>query len=284
MPFLVVAQEKTDSLKFWKVGGNTSLNFSQVSLTNWAAGGVSSASGVALFKIFGNYNKNKVNWENSLDLGFGLLKEQDKDAIKSEDKIELNSKYGIKQSEKWNISTLFNFKTQFADGYKHPNTTNKISAFMAPAYTSLSVGFDYKPNKAISLLLSPLSGKMTIVNDDELSAIGAYGLEPGDRIRYEIGSFLKLEVKTEIMKNVTLNSKIDLFSNYLNHPENIDINWDLAINMKINDFLSANLTTNLIYDDDIKIPTDDNNDGTIDSNGPKVQFKEMFGLGINLKF
>ncbi|OFX61579.1 MAG: hypothetical protein A2066_19665 [Bacteroidetes bacterium GWB2_41_8] len=284
IPLSVFSQEKTDSIKSWNFGGLASLSFSQVSLTNWAAGGRSSSSGVAIFNVFGNYKRNNLSWENSLDMGYGLLKEQDNEVIKSNDKLDFNSKFGLKQNEKLYYSTLFNFKTQFAPGYKYPNTTDAISRFLAPAYMTLSAGIDYKPNKALSFLISPLTGKTTIVTDQNLSDIGAFGVDPGEKMRMEFGSFFKMELKTEIMKNVSLNSKLDLFSNYLHNPGNIDINWDLLVNMKINDYLSANLITNLIYDDDIKIAVDKNNDGIIESRGPRVQFKEMFGLGLSLKF
>jgi hypothetical protein len=284
LPVVLYSEEKVDTTKTWNFGGLASFNFSQVSLTNWAAGGRSSTSGVALFNVFGNYKKDNLSWENSLEMGYGLLKEQNNKTIKSNDKIDFNSKFGLKATEKLYYSTLFNFKTQFASGYKYPNTTEVISRFMAPAYMTLSLGMDYKPNKILSIFISPLTGKMTIVSDQDLSAKGAFGVDPGKKVRTEVGSFAKIELKTEIMKNVSLSTKVDLFSNYLHNPENIDINWDLLINMKINDFLSANLITNLIYDDDIKIAVDKNNDGIIENTGPRVQFKEMFGLGLNLKF
>ena len=286
IPIVTYSTEKADSLKSWNFGGLAALNFSQVSLTNWAAGGRSSTSGVALFNVFGNYKKDNLSWENNLDMGYGLLKEQNNDAVKSNDKFDFNSKFGLKKSETLFYSTLFNFKTQFAPGYKYPKQTDAvpISRFLAPGYLTLSIGIDYKPNKIVSLFVSPLTGKMTIVNDQYLSDTGAFGVDPGKMIRMEVGSFAKLELKTEMMKNVSLDTKIDLFSNYLHNPENIDVNWDLLINMKINDYLSANLITNLIYDDDIKIAVDKNNDGILESNGPRVQFKEMFGLGLSLKF
>lgn len=278
------AQEKTDTLKLWKVNGLASFNLSQVSLTNWSAGGKSSTSGIALFNINGNYKKDNISWENSLNLEYGLLKEDEKALVKSNDKIDLVSKFGVIKNEKISISTLFNFKTQFADGYKSPNTVNIISRFMAPGYMTLSEGIDYHPSKTFSMVISPLTGKVTFVLDDKLSAAGNFGVSAGDKIRYEVGSFIKMEWKTDIMKNVGLQTKVDFFSNYLNNPENIDVNWDLLLNMKINDFLSANLITSLIYDDDIKIAIDKNNDGIIEAKGPRVQFKELFGLGLSLKF
>jgi hypothetical protein len=284
IPGALYSTEKIDSLRSWNFGGLAAFNFSQVSLTNWAAGGQSSTSGVALFNVFGIYKKDNVSWENSLDMGYGLLKERNNHAVKSNDKFDFNSKFGLKKTEKLYYSTLFNFKTQFAPGYNYPNTTDAISRFMAPAYITLSLGADYKPNKLISIFVSPLTGKMTIVSDTTLSALGAFGVEPGKMVRTEIGSFVKFELKTEIMKNVSLISKLDLFSNYFHNPENIDVNWDVLINMKINDFLSANLITSLIYDDDIKTDVHLNNEGVIESRGPKVQFKEMFGLGLNVKF
>lgn len=284
LPITMYSEEKADTTKFWKINGLSSINLSQVSLTNWAAGGQSSSSGVALFTLNANYLKDKVSWENTLNMGYGLLKENGKDVVKTHDKFDFISKYGVKKTEKIYISTLFNFKTQFAPGYNYPNTTDVISRFLAPGYLTLSEGIDYKPNKLFSFLISPLTGKLTIVNDDALSAAGSFGVDAGDRMRYEVGSFAKMELKTELMKNVGLQTKIDLFSNYLHNPQNIDVNWDLLINMKINDYLSANLITNLIYDDDVKIDVDKNNDGIVEARGARIQFKEMFGLGLSLKF
>lgn len=275
VPLFSFSEEKADSIKSWNFGGLASFNFSQVSLTNWSAGGKSSSSGVALFNVFGNYKKDKIYWENSLDLGYGLLKEQDNAAVKSNDKIDFNSKLGLAKTEKLYYSFLANFRTQFAPGYKYPNTVDAISRFLAPAYLTLSAGIDYKPSKQLSFLLSPLTGKTTFVSDADLSESGAFGVDPGKKIRSEFGAFIKMELKTDVMKNVSLHSKLDLFSNYFHNPDNIDVNWDVLINMKVNDYLSANLITNLIYDDDIKVAPD---------SGPRVQFKEMFGVGLNLKF
>ena len=284
IPLALFSQEVPDSLKIWNVGGLVSLNFSQVSLTNWAAGGRSSAAGVGILNVFANYKKDNHLWETSLDMGYGLIKEEGADAVKSDDRFIFNSKFGIRQTEKLYYSALLNFRTQFAPGYNFPNTTDVISRLLAPGYLTLSIGADYKPNEMWSFFVSPLTGKMTIVSDDDLSAIGAFGVDPGEKIRMEVGSFVKIDFKTEIMKNLTLNSKLDLFSSYTNNPQNIDVNWDVFINMKINDFLSANLVTNLIYDDDILIPIDENDDGIAEGMGRRVQFKEMFGIGLNYKF
>ncbi|RKD92332.1 DUF3078 domain-containing protein [Mangrovibacterium diazotrophicum] len=278
LPLIGVAQEAADSTKVWKSGGNISLNFSQVSLSNWVAGGKSSASGTFLVNLFGNYEKGKVSWENSLDLGYGLLKESDSKLVKSDDKIDFSSKYGYKASGHLYYSALFNFKSQFTDGYKYPDRDNPISRFLAPAYLTLALGLDYKPDDHFSLFFSPLTGKLTVVADDSLSTAGAFGVDPGSKTRWELGAYVKTAVKYEVWKNVTFESKFDIFSNYLDQPQNMDVNWDVTINMKVNDYLSANLITNLIYDNDIKI---EDSDGSM---GPRVQFKELFGVGLNVKF
>lgn len=283
LPLGLFSQEVPDTLKTWNFQSLFSLNFTQISLTNWVAGGQSSTAGVGILSVRGNYKRDNILWENSLDLGYGIIDQED-GSQKTDDKIDLNSKLGLKQSETLYYSLLFNFRTQFAPGYKYPNTEDAISNFLAPAYLTLGLGLDYKPHKDLSLFFSPATAKMTIVNDDELSAQGAFGVDPGESTRMEVGAYVKMDLNTELMENVTVNNKIGLFSNYLDNPQNIDINWDLMVNMKINDFLSANLITNLIYDDDIKVPLDDDDDGDIDRTGRRIQFKEMFGLGLNLKF
>lgn len=283
-PTALFSQQQPDSLKTWDVKGLFSLNFSQISLTNWVAGGRSSSAGVGIFNLQAKYTKDNLLWENTLDLGYGLIKEQDRKTVKSDDKIDLTSKLGLKQSEKLYYTLLFNYKTQFTEGYKYPNTTDVISNFMAPGYFTLALGLDYKPQKDLSIFLSPATARLTVVSDDRLSAQGAFGVDPGKKTRMEVGAIAKIDLNTQIMKNVTLNNKVELFSNYLEKPQNIDINWDLMINMKVNDYLSANLITNLIYDDDIKVPIDKNGDGVIEGSGPRIQFKEMFGIGLNIKF
>ncbi len=274
---IVFAQEPTDTIKYWKTDGNISLNFSEASFSNWVGGGKNSVSGVGLFLYNVSYTKDKNNWENTINLGYGLLKEGKDDLVKSEDKFEFNSKYGYQTNhKKWFYSAMFNFRTQFADGLL-PETQEKISGLLAPAYLSFALGLDYSPSEKFSILFSPISGKTTIINKSGIDET-AYGLEEGKKTRHEFGLSLKNELKTELVKNVVLISKLSLFSNYLDNPQYIDVNWDLIVNMKINDFLSANLISNLIYDHDILIPQDDG------SESRKIQLKQLFGVGLSYKF
>lgn len=280
LPFGLFAREQTDSLKFWKTSGLISANFSQVSLTNWAAGGQSSMSGVFLFNYLANYKKDSLSWDNYIDLRYGFLKEDESDLTKSSDRIELNSKVGYATGGGWNYSGLINFKSQFAPGYNYPRTPGdvSISKFLAPAYINIALGMDYK-NEFISLFLSPVTGKFTIVSDEALSAAGEFGVDPGKKFRAEFGGSVRFAAKKEIVKNVTAQTKIDFFSNYFHNPGNIDVDWTFMLDMKVNEWLSANLLTQLIYDDDIKIL-----DSETGNSAPMIQFMEMFGVGLSMKF
>jgi hypothetical protein len=275
----VIAQEAQDT-SYWKVTGQASVNLSQISFSNWIGGGKNSVSGVGLFNMNAIYEKEKIQWDNTLKTGYGLLKEGEDQVVKTDDKLELNSKLGVQlENEHWFYSTFANFLTQFANGYKYPNTSDKISALFAPAYLTLATGLDYQPFENFSLFFTPLSGKFTFVTDEELSAAGAFGVEPGKKARAEMGATVKTEFKTPLVENVDLATGLTLFSNYFNNPQNIDVNWDVALNMKINDFLSANLLTNLIYDHDILIPVDDEG-----NTGRRVQLKQLFGVGLSYKY
>jgi hypothetical protein len=276
----ISAQENPDT-SFWKFGGLGSIALSQVSLTNWAAGGENSFSGNILANGIANYNRDKASWENMLVLGYGLMKQGSAGVRKTDDRIDLSSKYGRYAFKHWYYAAMFRFSTQFTNGYAYPNDEVAISKFMAPGYINLALGMDYKPSENFTLFIGPVSGKVTYVLDDTLAQQGAFGVDPDKKVRYEFGGLLKSMYTREVVKNVTFLTRLDLFSNYLKNPEKIDVNWEVLLNMKINKYLSASLNTILIWDDDIKF----NNEGLPDPNGKsKVQFKEVFGIGLSATF
>lgn len=291
-----MAQETAAVDTSWKTGGIIGLNFTQVSLSNWAAGGQNSISGIALFNYYANYNKGKNIWDNSIDLGYGLTQNGDADPIKSEDKIDLATKYGRYAFKHWYYSALLGFKSQFTPGYNYPDDSTKISNFMAPAYITLALGMDYKPNDNFSVMIAPVTGRIIIVNDQDLADAGAYGVDPaeynelfekvkdGEKMRTEFGASIRALYKKDIIENVNLQTKLELFSNYLEDPQNIDVNWEVLISMKVNKYITATLATQLIYDDNTIIAVDNNSDGIIDEAGPRTQFKEVLGVGFSYKF
>ncbi|MBN2728424.1 MAG: DUF3078 domain-containing protein [Bacteroidales bacterium] len=288
---------KPDTIEGWKKGGMFALTFSQVSLSNWAAGGENSFSGNTMINIYANYKKGKLTLDNNLDFGYGIMKQGDQDIRKTDDKIDLTSKFGRKLSKNAYIAALLNFKTQAMPGYNYPDDSTEISNFLAPGYVLFAAGYDYKKKDWLSLFFAPVTGKLTIVNDPILSNAGAFGvtpavydpndstsiLSPGEKTRLEFGGYFKGSFTKDIMENVKLSTKLELFSNYINNPLNIDIYWENTISMKINKYISANLSTTLIYDDDIKIDIK-NSEGTVIGKGPRTQFKEVFGLGFSYKF
>ncbi len=286
--FSSIAQDepKPDSTKLWKLGGVFNLNFSQVALSNWAAGGQNSIAINGMTSLFAKYKKGKSSWDNTLDVGYGVIKQDDEDFQKSDDRIELTSKfgYGIKTSEAWKYSALASFRTQMAPGYNFPNDSVKISDLLSPGYLQIALGVDYNPNDKLTLLISPLSGKVTFVLDDTLAAAGAFGVESGENVRFEFGASFQGEYKQTIVENVDLTTKLGLFSNYLENPQNIDINWETLIAMKVNKFLTASISTHLIYDHDILIAVDRDEDGEPDGVGPRTQFKEVLAVGLSFKF
>jgi hypothetical protein len=276
--------QTADTTLGWEKGGMLNLSTAQTSLTNWAAGGQSSVAINGMINLFASNKTEKSLWENYLDLGYGTLKQGKQNWWKTDDKIEFTSKYGYKTIEKLYIAGLVNFRTQFADGYNYPNDSVKISGIMAPGYFLAGVGIDYKAGDNFSLFVAPLTAKMTIVADQELADAGAFGVDPGDHVYGEFGAYLRLFLKHNIMENITFQTKLDVFSNYLHNPQNMDVNWECLLTMKVNKFISATLGTQLIYDDDIAIAIDNNDDGITDESGPRVQFKEILAVGFSYKF
>ncbi len=283
----------TDTVMGWKKGGVFAVNLAQTSLTNWVAGGQNSLAVNGIFSLFANYKQGKSSWDNSLDLGYGLLKQgKDADFLKTDDKIDFSSKYGREAFRNFNYAAFLNFKTQMSPGYKYPDTENKISDFFAPAYLLMALGLDYKPSQYFSAFIAPLTGKFTFVSDQILSDAGAFGVTPGQTSRGEIGGYIRAiytreDFKNEFLKNVAFTTKIDLFSNYRDNPQNIDVSWETLIVLKVNKFISVNFNTVLLYDDNIKVPVDRNGNGIFESTeapGPRTQFKEILGVGFSYKF
>jgi len=274
-----------DTVTGWKKGATIFINTSQTSLTNWSAGGQNSLSINGLTTVFANYREKNINWDNTLDVGYGIMKQgKINKLIKTDDKIDFFSKYGYRVVKEWYFSALFNFRTQITKGFKNPGDSVPMSNFLAPGYFLGAIGFDYKKHDIFSVFISPFTSKVTLVYNQALSDSGAFGVDRGKKLRSETGGYVRVIVKKNIAENVTFGIKVDLFSNYINQPQNIDINWETMLNLKANAYLSASLATHLVYDDDIKVGRDTDNDGVVDKRSARVQFKEMLSIGVTLKF
>lgn len=296
------SQTKTDSTGWYK-GGFSALNFSQAGFSNWAQGGENSLALTALYGSFIKYKTKDNYWDNTIDLAYGLIKGESFDKIrKNEDKIDLTSIYGKHAFAKFYYSGLFNLKTQFAPGYNYPDDTTVVSRFMAPGYLSIAAGLTWKPVSYFSVFISPATGRFVFVMDQDLADKGAYGVDSavydasgnkitdGKTIKPEFGSSLVAMFEKEIMTNVTLKSKLNLFNNYTDkrseNRKNIDVDWQTGLNLKVNDFLGASVFTHIIYDDDTQVPLFEDINGvkTQTGTGKRLQFKEVIGVGFSIKF
>ncbi len=302
--FLLSAQAPdsllTDTLPTWKRGGIVGFNFTQTSFTNWATGGENSIAGQAIFSTFVNYRKGITSWDNNLDLMMGVIQQgKNEEVRKTDDKIDFTSKYGRYAFGKvWYYSALLGFKTQFLPGYQYMGDTARllISDFMSPAYLMLAAGLDYKPHPKFSVLFAPLTGRTTFVLNQQLADQGAFGVEEavydtagnklrdGENVRHEFGGYIRAQFKGDIMPNVNLTGRLEFFSNYLDRPGNIDINGEILLMMKVNKYISATLNMQAIYDNDIDVPIDSNHDGVYESKGPRLQFRQVLGIGFSAKF
>jgi hypothetical protein len=269
-------EEDTAHKTGWKTGGLFTLNVAQGSLSNWQGGGdKNSFSAVGFLNLFALLKNGKNLWQNTLDIGYGYINTTSLGSRKSDDRIDLLSKYGYQVSSKWYVGALFNFRSQFAEGFAYEKDVNGLetktltSKFMAPAYILLSLGFDYRPSSAFSVFISPLTERWIIVNDAGLSAQGAYGVDPGEKSKNELGAFLSASFNKNVMENVTFKSRFDAFSNYKHEPGNVDIFWTNILALKVNKFVSANIALDFLYDNDAVA---------------RLQLRQLLGVGFSAKF
>lgn len=263
----------------WVLKGVTGLNMSQTAMANWSAGGENSIAGNAYLNASLTHKKGNWLWVTNMVLDYGLSKTKSQGMRKSSDKIGLSTQLGYSTDNVWFYTLMGDLNTQFAKGYDYPDKEHQISNFFAPAYSNIALGMEWRPKSNYSLLLSPVSTKMTFVTDDYLSDLGAFGVDPGDHFKIEGSAFVKARAELPVMENVNLITTADFFTPYSKDFGNIDVNWDVLISMKINKVLSATINTTLKYDNDVK---------TFDDNGvkkgAKVQFKEVLGIGLAYNF
>lgn len=265
--------------KKWILKGVTGLNLSQTAMSNWSSGGENSLAGNAYLN--GTLTRKSGNWlwVNTLVLEYGLTKAKSQGVRKTNDNIKFSTQLGYAMRDKWYYTAMGDFQTQFYNGYNYPDKSHYISKFMAPAYSNVSLGIEYRPKANYSLFLSPVGGKFTIVDDNYLSDLGSFGVDPGKKFKAEIGIYVKGRIEQKLMENVNLISTAEFFTAYNHSFGDIDVNWDMLISMKINKFLSATLNTTLKYDNDVKTT---NEEGIV--RGAKVQFKEILGVGLAYNF
>jgi hypothetical protein len=229
--------------------------------------------------LFAFYKKDKHSWDNTFDFNLGYVKTTSLGSRKNDDRFDLLSKYGYALNSKLNVAGLFNFRSQFFKGYTYDDegVRTMSSAFLSPAYILVSPGLDFKPNADLSIFVSPITARWTIVKDDTLSAKGLYGVDPGKHSNGEFGAFASVNYLKEFNKNITYKSRLDLFSNYRRKPKNVDLYFTNVVNVKLSKILSLTWSVDMIYDDDVRLFGKNNN-------GAALQLKSLVGIGLLAKF
>lgn len=266
--FTTIAQEqKQDSVSNWKKAGTFTFLFNQSSFSNWIAGGENAVSGTLGINYDFNYAKDAWTWDNKIITKYGISNISGTGTRKTDDFFEFNSLVGKKKSEFWSYSFFLNIRSQFTAGYDYSTTPKtETSSFFAPGYVTFGPGMVYKKSDNFKVNLAPVTSKMTFVSNQ---FAGQYGTDPGKTSRYELGFYTSVFYKTTLMENVTMENIFNAYANYLEDPQNIDINYQLNFVMQINKYLSTNLSFHTIIDDNAS---------------SRTQFKEVFGLGVNYIF
>lgn len=264
----MISYAPKDSTEGWKFSGLAGATFGQTLLHNWSAGGDNTFSMDLILNASANYKKGLWFWDNNLSGEYGMIYSSSTDWQKSADKITLMSVAGRNISNKWSASMLINFNTQFARGYNYPDRDNYISTIMAPGYLNGALGFTYKPNEKYTVFLSPVAERATFVLNDSLSAQGLFGVDPGKKVLWQTGAYV-MATTSQSFGDLGIISTLDMFTPYNSEFGNININWDILLNYKINKLFTATLKTTIRY---------------YDAELEKIQVKEILGLGLTYKF
>jgi hypothetical protein len=274
-----VTKDPNDTIpKVWKLGGILSLNVSQGTLSNWAAGGEDFSLALnSLASLFAFYKKGRHSWDNTFDFNLGYVKTTSLGARKNDDRFDLFSKYGYAISPKVNLAGVFDFRSQIFKGYTYPENIRTYSSnFLAPAYLLLGVGLDWKPTKHLSVFISPATARWIIVRDTALSNKGLYGVKPGDKSTLEFGAFASILYFKDFNKVLAYKGRLELFSNYRHNPQNVDLYMTNLFSAKVSKILSVTWGLDLIYDDDVRL-------FGANRDAAALQLKSLVGIGFLVK-
>ena len=275
------SQEETKTDSNWKKSGVFTAIANQSTFNNWIAGGVNNLAVNANINYDFNYKKDDISWDNKLILAYGVTKIEDADLVKSDDRIDFNSLFGkkAKWGQNWFYSGFLSLKTQMTTdlGTPAPNAPFvRSTSFFSPAFLEVGPGLMWKKSDNLNINFAPATARFIFVMDEKLNSLidpktglGPFGVDVGETMRLEFGASIRAYYKFNIMENVTLENILNLYSNYLDKPQNVDINYLLNVNMPINKWLSANASFQAIYDDNAL---------------QAWQTRQLFGLGFNTTF
>jgi len=256
----------------WFYYGQNNLVFNQSSFSNWNSGGNNNIGIIGKINYNLSYKNRRHFLDNNIQLGYGFVASQNESSRKTEDYINIMSNYGYDIGKNFYLSTGFQFLSQFAAGYNYSATPNptfadRISRFMSPGYLYAGLGILYNPSENFQVIFRPVNGKFTFVTDPLLQRAGRYGLErDGQSARAELGALVNVLYRLKIYKDINLVNQVNFFSNYISHPERVDIAYNGALNIKFNKFITTVISLDLIYDHDQL---------------QKLQMKQTLGVGFS---
>ncbi|WP_144895658.1 DUF3078 domain-containing protein [Lutibacter sp. Hel_I_33_5] len=264
---MLFSQQKTDSIPKWKVHGRFAFVFNQSTFSNWASGGENTIAGNININYDFNYKKDNINWDSRIITSYGLSHLSEKGYRKTDDRFEFNSLLGIKSKDYWFFSFITNFKTQYTTGYNYKVEPKvEVSNFFSPAYLSFGPGMLWKKSDNLNLNIAPATARFTFVND---VFSGKFGVEQGKNSSFGLGFNLAGYFKFNLMENIEMENILAVYSDYLNKPQNIDIDYQSNIRFIVNKHIKMQMTFHTIMDDN--------------SSG-RIQFRQLFGLGVNYSF
>lgn len=291
------------NIPVWTNTNTAGLDINEVAFVNWNSGGSNSISALIGLNSLLRYEYRNFIWDSNLLARYGLNKQEEQEFRKTDDLLEIRSSLGFRKNKRtnWYYSARFNFKTQFANGYNYPNTSNEISKFIAPGYLFLGGGVEYGKNiDKFSMYFSPLTLKTTFVFDEALSDAGSFGVLPaeydadgnlirsGERVRKELGVLLTSAYETELFENVAIRNLMSFYTDYINDFGNVDIDWEIVFDFRVNNFVRATLGSHLRYDNDVKVQEEVVNTETDETEfvelGARVQWKQLLGVGVVYEF
>jgi hypothetical protein len=293
-PLAVFAQDAAEEeapKDGWHKAGNISLLFNQAAFNaEWTGGGSSNYAANLILAYDVNYRKGKITWDNRIMADYGITKIRgDKFTRKTNDRLELNSILGrqIKESN-WYYSLFANFRSQFSSGYTFfedgagEEQRTETTKFLSPGYLQFGPGALWKKSDNLKVNIAPATARLIFVDDQftqvdtgDAVALDAYNMSPyfgvdaNESIRFEFGGAVNAYAKFNVMENISIENVLNLYSNYLEDPQNVDLDYTLNIVMSVNKYISANFTFQTIYDD----------------NAVKgFQVREALGIGVNYGF
>lgn len=293
---LMDSLDRAHPVKYWSHQNKFSTEVNEVTYTNWSAGGSNSIAFLFNLNLKRTYEKDNIRWQNEFLSRYGLNAEKGRKLRKTDDYFEFNSTFGYRTTlfSGWFLSSKLNLKSQYDRGFNYPDRENYISSFMAPGYLFYGIGAEYGRNSdKFTLYLSPATLKTTFVYDEKLANEGAFGVDAavydadgnlikrGRKSKTEFGILITNEYNVEVMKNIAFSNRLSLYTDYLNDFGNIDVDWKVEFNLKVNSFVAARLISHLKYDNDTKTK-ELNSSGQEITRGAKIQWKQQIGIGVTI--